>query len=466
MHAEGLVSLALDSERVANLASARQPAGNASNAPPSGRQNPQSHSSDAINYSLACSEPALAPQRLIAQAGKSTTRVISMPDLTVLGGFALMVNGEEHRTLPRKVQALLTYLALQPGRRFPREIIADMLWTRGSLNRARHSLRQSLVVLRRSSAHSFIRTDAETIWIEQGSVWIDALAVAAARADGSVTALSYAASLYRGPLLDRFPPVSAEFDDWLQIERARAAGIAAEILRGLAQAQIGSGDFSAGAATAANLIGLDPLDESAHRLRMTCLARAGRRAEALVHYDACVRTLHAELDIAPDPETVSLAGQIRAGSLNQGPYLAPPDVPPARDAASSFQSETVRPAGGGESTPADADPTARTADADPTAPACGTEPTAIDPAITAPAMQHGRRVAYRFAWLLGMAVIAGLVAASLMAAGLMLRSIPLPPAGVAIATIRTVGGFPAPAPARAGIADRARHTVRRETASG
>ena len=61
-------------------------------------------------------------------------------------------DGRELHQLPRKADALPALLALQPGRPIAREMIADFLWTDRGPEQARHSLRQTLLVLRRSVA--------------------------------------------------------------------------------------------------------------------------------------------------------------------------------------------------------------------------------------------------------------------------------------------------------------------------
>ena len=48
-----------------------------------------------------------------------------IPTITLLGPFALRVAGREVMDLPRKGQALLAFLAMQPDRRVSRELVAD-----------------------------------------------------------------------------------------------------------------------------------------------------------------------------------------------------------------------------------------------------------------------------------------------------------------------------------------------------
>jgi hypothetical protein len=77
---------------------------------------------------------------------------IALPksEVRLLGALSLAIDGRELHQLPRKADALLALLALQPGRPMARETVADFLWTNRAPEQARHSLRQTLLVLRRS----------------------------------------------------------------------------------------------------------------------------------------------------------------------------------------------------------------------------------------------------------------------------------------------------------------------------
>ena len=58
--------------------------------------------------------------------------------------------------------------------------------------------------------------------------------------------------------------------------------------------------------TAVRLLGLDPLQEAAHRTLMRLYARQGRRGAALKQYQVCVGVLQRELGTEPEAETREL----------------------------------------------------------------------------------------------------------------------------------------------------------------
>jgi DNA-binding SARP family transcriptional activator/TolB-like protein len=244
--------------------------------------------------------------------------------LRVLGPFALCAGGCEITGLPRKAQALVAFLAMQPDRKIPREVVADLLWTQSGPDQARHSLRQTLVALRKTPATDLVSANADALWIEAGAVEVDVCVLEAALADTDAGALSDGAARYRGALLEDLPAVSAGFDEWLRNERTKFTNIMARILRRLVTAHIAAGDFDAAVETASRLVELDTLDEGAHRLLIECLARAGQRAEALHQFETCARILREELDIEPDAETVAVMERIRAGAWPPRVAAAPP----------------------------------------------------------------------------------------------------------------------------------------------
>jgi adenylate cyclase len=90
------------------------------------------------------------------------------------------------------------------------------------------------------------------------------------------------------------------------------------MLERLAALRLERGDAEAAIETARRLIRLDPLNEEAHRLLIRALAAAGRRSEALTHFNELEALLEKELQAAPEPETHTLVDAIRAGTLSRG----------------------------------------------------------------------------------------------------------------------------------------------------
>ena len=132
-------------------------------------------------------------------------------------------------------------------------------------------------------------------------------------------ALAEAAEVYAGPLLDRFPPVGGDFDDWLIVARREVTDAAIASLRRLTDACLAAGDVAPAVLAAERMLALDLLREDSHRLMMEVYLRAGRRADAIRQYDACVEVLRRELDVAPSEETEGVAAGARAHGAIRSP---------------------------------------------------------------------------------------------------------------------------------------------------
>src|SRR6516225_2386318 len=170
--------------------------------------------------------------------------------LRLLGPLSLAIDGRELRQLPRKADALLALLALQPGRPIARETVADFLWTDRGPEQARHSLRQTLLVLRRSVGGDLILAEGNSLVMPPGTLAVDAMELEARAASSDRDVLAEAAALYRGELLENRGPVAPRFDDWLAVERSRLAALAATVLRQLALASAAVGEIESATAAA------------------------------------------------------------------------------------------------------------------------------------------------------------------------------------------------------------------------
>jgi DNA-binding SARP family transcriptional activator/TolB-like protein len=232
----------------------------------------------------------------------------------------------------KKGQALIAHLALTAGQRHSRDKLAMLLWSDRPDDRARHSLRQCVLTLRKvlgREAESALLADDEGLSLDSADVEVDAWAFEQAVAAGSREALEGAMALYGGDLLEDLNARSEEFEVWLRAERARFRNLAVEALAALAELQAGAGEAESAIAACQRLLQLDPLHEPAHRLLMRLLTEQGRRAAALRQYQVCEETLRDELGAEPDAETRRLFDEIRSQSYEAVEESEPPQVPVA-----------------------------------------------------------------------------------------------------------------------------------------
>jgi len=238
--------------------------------------------------------------------------------ISVLGPFELQRDGRPVPGLPRKAQALLSFLVLNRGRPTPKEKLATLLWGNSGSEQAGQSLRQCMVSVRKAlgaEADGLLLSDATTVSLAVSNVIAADVTEFEMRLEAAdLDGLEAANALYRDEFLAGLSIPIEPFERWVTIERQRFASMRLGALQRLAIARADAGRIDKAIAAGRQLIELDPLREEGHRLVMRLLADTGNRSGALLHYERCVRLLRDELDIAPDAETVRLAETMRSGS--------------------------------------------------------------------------------------------------------------------------------------------------------
>jgi DNA-binding SARP family transcriptional activator len=240
----------------------------------------------------------------------------------LLGNFRLLMDGQLIPSHPGgKSEGLLSQLALQVGRRMPRERLVQTLWpTRDtalglrSLNTLVYNLHKLLGPALKGAA-PVLHEDGYYRLNTEAGVAVDVMIFDRLLADGdqhlhagdtlaAMDAYSRAAILYRGELC-----FTADAHTLMERERLRASYLT--LLAQLAAYHYQAGDYSAALEYLWRLLVCDPCREDAHRLVMRCYMRRGERAAALHHYQLCVDVLRAEFDAEPEATTVALFTQIR-----------------------------------------------------------------------------------------------------------------------------------------------------------
>ena len=223
----------------------------------------------------------------------------------------------------RKSQALLIYLALNPGRQ-DRSRLAGLLWGHLPEAKARRNLRHALHGLRRALEPEALDGDRLAVGLNPGiGLGVDAIDLEAAfaragrcRRAGDPTAavehLEAAVALYAGDFLSGFEVVDCrEFEEWAAARQVRLRELALEALDALAAHWMRHGAHERALGHARRLLELEPLWEKSHRLTMTLLALTGQRSAALLQYERCRLLLAAELGVEPLEETTALYERIK-----------------------------------------------------------------------------------------------------------------------------------------------------------
>jgi TolB-like protein/DNA-binding SARP family transcriptional activator/Flp pilus assembly protein TadD len=288
--------------------------------------------------------------------------------LRVLGGFALDgPPGTAPALSKRRAEAVLAVLAVCGDLGCTRERLLALLWPESDEAGARQGLRDALHAIRRTIGSGAVPSVGRVLRLDPAVVLSDALQFTQALASGRP---ADAVRLYAGPLLDGFHvDDAAEFERWLDGERARLAREYGEALRQLATGAEAAGAWSEAQSWWARAVEHDPLNSNLVLQQVRVLAAVGDRAGAIRVAEGHARRLREEFDLEPDREILTTIERIRRGEL-----------PPAR---------AERPVAAVEPTP----PQAADAPAAPAEPALVTRPASA------------RRVPRWVPWAAGVAVL-------------------------------------------------------------
>ncbi|MGH3642488.1 MAG: AAA family ATPase, partial [Mycobacterium sp.] len=256
--------------------------------------------------------------------------------LNLLGGFeARLASGPAIILARRKAQALLAYLAVQPGQVHLRDKLAALLWGDTTDGQARHSLRQALLAIRQalpSVDGALLVIGPDSVTLNEAAVDVDVTAFERLLAQGTAEALRAADALYRGEFLEGLSIQEPAFEEWLITARERLRELAVEGLAKLLAHHVQEGPVAAAIPVAARLLSLDPLQESVHRTLMRLYARQGRRGVALRQYQVCVDVMQRELGVEPEAQTRQVYQEI----LEASPAAARVATAPAPPSAASI----------------------------------------------------------------------------------------------------------------------------------
>jgi DNA-binding SARP family transcriptional activator len=224
--------------------------------------------------------------------------------------------------LPRQKRrfALLVYLAME--RSAPREKVTALFYPEVDEERARNRLKQSIFALRQEFP-GCIETRGDELHAHPDLV-LDA------RDFGSLAEVGEferALALYQRPFLDGFYLSEAgDWERWVERKRAVLAGIHTRVARAWVGKLIERQEYEAAISHTTRWLELDEHNEDVDSLHMTALAGAGRREEALRHFEALERRLREEDTRKPSLAVLQVADSIRRNMSTVVPVV--PDVEP------------------------------------------------------------------------------------------------------------------------------------------
>ncbi|MEV7830816.1 BTAD domain-containing putative transcriptional regulator [Streptomyces subrutilus] len=222
-----------------------------------------------------------------------------------------------------RLRALLTALALRPGRAVPVHLLVDQVWDGDQPADAQAALQALVARLRRALGRAAVRSaeggyllaaEREDVDLYRFERLARAGGEALAEGDAAKAATLYedALALWRGPALADLPDPSA-------VESARWETVRLDAHRGRLTAALALGEAVRVLPELTALCARQPLDEPFQALRIRALRDAGRPAEALAAYDGVRRELADRLGTDPGPALRALHTEL----------LTSPAAPPA-----------------------------------------------------------------------------------------------------------------------------------------
>jgi DNA-binding SARP family transcriptional activator/predicted ATPase len=262
--------------------------------------------------------------------------------LQLIDGFALCCGAQLIAVPTEKARALISYLAVSRQAE-PRAALAALFWPHLSEAAAAANLTQTIWLIRRATAvygSDPLQSDQQTLQLRSDTVTTDIAAVdtadqfLAGHDHRDVADCPACLQLLRHavrPMRQGFA-IGLElrdapaFNEWLQIERERRRRRHVEHLTLLAQLAAREQEYVHAAQDYEQALRFDPYNEQLQRGLLRVLALSGRRAAALERYAQLTAQLQQDLQVAPEPATQQLAGQIRRDAL-PAPLLPPLILP-------------------------------------------------------------------------------------------------------------------------------------------
>jgi len=243
----------------------------------------------------------------------STQAQPSRVRITLLGRFALEVDGAARPIARTAARQLVALLALRPGRPERREALAERLWPQADPAASRNRFDVALNAARQAleprvgarGPFTVVRGEHGMIWLD-GAIECDVLRfetlATQAEREGTLAGWQRAAAVYVGGLLPEW--MDAE---WAEDARARLRARFARVLLSAARAALSRKDFTAALAWAERALAEDALDEAALAVLLEAHAATGGLTAATRAYRRFVTRCEEQIGAPPGPELVALA---------------------------------------------------------------------------------------------------------------------------------------------------------------
>lgn len=232
-----------------------------------------------------------------------------MLEIRFLGKFDVRIDGRTIEIPSRKGQALLAFLALNPGIQHRREKVAGMLWPDSEETKARDKLRYTLWQLRQAMGDQYFKSDKISVAFDSGSeVWLDINVLEEKNPERLTTGeLRRVVSVYEGELLPGF------YEDWVLLERERLKASFEHKMQVFVQRLLAEKRWNDILEWGEKWISMGQTPEPAYRVLMIAQAQLGDMAGGASTYKRCELALEEQLSVEPSEETKKIYVMILKG---------------------------------------------------------------------------------------------------------------------------------------------------------
>ncbi|MFK7858807.1 MAG: BTAD domain-containing putative transcriptional regulator [Granulosicoccus sp.] len=245
-----------------------------------------------------------------AQLPSSSRRVVGDLKIDLIGQFNMASSNSAVTLTARKDKALLAYLANTPGVPQRRSQLASLLWPQSDDSRARESLKQALLRVRRALPEGLLDTDRDTACLVVDRQHIDLMRTEDLLIDSTYDdVLTVLGSLDRG-FLGGLDNISDEFEDWKNSRYHSLRETTRCVMHSVLQQAISKGNFGQAVTLAEKATLFDPLDEEPVRYLIRAYCADGRLRQAQRVLDELKQRLQVELGVEPEPATLKLADSL------------------------------------------------------------------------------------------------------------------------------------------------------------
>ncbi len=238
---------------------------------------------------------------------------MSRLSVRLLGSPEIELEGKPIVVDTRKAIALLAYLAVT-RQQHRRDSLAALFWPESEQSRARASLRRTLSSLNTAIGADWLAVTRESIGFKPAGAYVldleafhDNLESARINGESALDDLNAAVALYRDDFMAGFAlRDSPPFDDWQYLHADAARRDLIWALDQLTARCIAKQEWETAIQHAQRWLGVDQLQEPAHRQLIQIYGAIGDRAAAIRQYRECVQLLDSELGVGPLEETTTL----------------------------------------------------------------------------------------------------------------------------------------------------------------